>query len=178
MRTVKLRDKEFVPYLTAEEIRIAIRRMACDIKRDLGDSNPIFVCIMNGAFMFASELMQELDEAYEVDFARYSSYQGLSSTFELKEIQPVTADLKGRTVVILEDLIDSGFTMYNVRRRLLEQGADRVFLATMLLKPKALQCDVSADYVGIEIDNDFIVGHGLDYDNMGRMFPDIYILKP
>ena len=174
MRTVKLKDKEFGLYIPAARIRESIQRMADEIKRDLHQDNPLFVCIMNGSFMFASELMQALDEGYQVDFARYSSYCGTESTFVLREIMPVTADLRDRVVVIVEDLIDTGYTMSCMKAKFLELGAREVRVAVMLSKPSALKCDVETDYVGMEIENDFIVGHGLDYDDLGRMYPDIY----
>lgn len=177
MRTVKLKDKEFGLYIPAARIREAIQRMADEIKRDLHQDNPLFVCIMNGSFMFASELMQALDEGYQVDFARYSSYCGTESTFVLREIMPVTADLRDRVVVIVEDLIDTGYTMSCMKAKFLELGAREVRVAVMLSKPSALKCDVATDYVGMEIENDFIVGHGLDYDDLGRMYPDIYKIK-
>lgn len=177
MRTVKLKDKEFEIYIPATRIHAAIKRMAAEIKRDLHGDNPLFVCIMNGSFMFAAELMQALDESYQVDFARYSSYCGTQSTFVLKEIMPVTADMRGRTVVIVEDLIDSGYTMSCVKEKFYELGAKEVRIAAMLTKPAALKCDIHTDYVGLEIGNDFIVGHGLDYDDLGRMYQDIYKIK-
>lgn len=177
MKEIKLKDKTFVLYVEAKEIREAISRIAQEIKADIVDKDPLFVCIMNGAFMFAAELMKELNAGYEVAFARYSSYQGIASTFELKEIMPVTQPLEGRTVIILEDLIDTGFTMMKVKDRFLELGAKDVYIATLLLKPDALRCEISADYVGLEIKNDFIVGHGLDYDGLGRMYDNIYRIK-
>ncbi|GAD05967.1 hypoxanthine phosphoribosyltransferase [Porphyromonas crevioricanis] len=177
MKEIRLKDKVFELYISSEEINKALDRMAEDIRRDLGDQNPLFVCIMNGSFMFASELMQRLNDGYEVAFARYSSYSGTSSTFELKEVMPVTQSLEGRTVVILEDLIDTGFTMMNVKRRFYELGAKQVVIAAMLCKPDAKKCDVETDYIGLNIANEFIVGHGLDYDDLGRMYNDIYKIK-
>ena len=101
----------------------------------------------------------------------------MQSTFVLKEIMPVTADMRGRTVVIVEDLIDSGYTMSCVKENFYELGAKEVRIAAMLTKPAALKCDIHTDYVGLEIGNDFIVGHGLDYDDLGRMYQDIYKIK-
>ncbi|MDY6121544.1 MAG: phosphoribosyltransferase family protein [Porphyromonas sp.] len=177
MKEIRLKDKVFELYISSEEIGKALDRMAEDIRRDLGDKDPLFVCIMNGAFMFASELMQRLNEGYEVAFARYASYQGTQSTFELKEIMPVTKSLQGRTVVILEDLIDTGYTMKTVKERFYELGAKQVVIAAMLCKPNARQCEVETDYIGLNIANEFIVGHGLDYDDLGRMYNDIYKIK-
>src|SRR3712207_969382 len=110
-KEIIIHDKTFVPYISAEQLHEATLRVAADIRRDLEGRDPLFVCIMNGAFMFASNLMQSLDGTQEVVFARYSSYSGMGSSFQLKEIMPVSAPLQGRTVVVIEDLIDTGFTM-------------------------------------------------------------------
>ncbi|WP_329902918.1 phosphoribosyltransferase [Porphyromonas pogonae] len=177
MEQVKVKDYTFELYLKHEVIQQAINEMAVKIKADFKGKDPLFVCIMNGSFMFAAELMLAIDESYEVAFARYSSYEGTSSTMQLKEIMPVTQSLEGRTVVVLEDLIDTGYTMQCVKDRFLNLGAKEVYIAAMLIKPEALLCDVKTDYIALEIENKFIVGHGLDYDGFGRMYKDIYQLK-
>lgn len=175
MDRIRLKDKEFELFISERQIKDAIVKMAVRIKADLENSNPLFVGILNGSFMFVAELMRELNGNYELTFARYSSYQGgLHSSGKLNEIVPIQGDVKGRIVVLLEDIIDSGFTMYTLKNKLKEKGAAEVRLATMLFKPGALICDLKPDYVGIEIPNDFIVGHGLDYDEMGRSYRDIY----
>lgn len=178
MNKIQINGLTFIPYLTEEEILPAINRIATDIKRDLAAKNPLFICILNGAYMFASDLSQALDGEYEISFAKYSSYSGLQSTGELKEIMKPQASVKGRTVVILEDLIDTGFTITEIEKLYKSQGATEVYIAAMLSKPDALQEGArKADYVGIEIPNDFIVGRGLDYDGGGRMLRDIYVLE-
>ncbi|MBB6276112.1 phosphoribosyltransferase [Porphyromonas circumdentaria] len=177
MKTIELNGKVFELYLTYEQIDKAIKDMAARIAKDMEGKDPLYVCIMNGAFMFASELLGYIGGDSEVAFARYSSYQGTQSTYDLREIMPVTTPLKGRTVVILEDLIDTGYTMSCVKELYYNQGASEVFIATMLSKPAALKCAVQSDYVGIEIANDFIVGHGLDFDERGRMLRDIYKIR-
>lgn len=177
MREVTLHGKTFELYLPAEKISESIATLAARLKEDFKGRDPLFVCIMNGAFMFASELMYAIDEDFEVAFARYSSYQGTQSTMKLKEVMPVSQSLEGRVVVVVEDLIDTGYTMQCVRERFLELGAAEVHIVAMLSKPDALKCDVQTDYIAMEIENKFIVGHGLDYDDYGRMFKDIYQLK-
>ena len=149
-------------------------KMAVQIKADVEGKNPLFVGVLNGAFMFVAELMRELDVPYELTFARYSSYQGTSSTGILNEIMPVQADIRGRMVILLEDIIDTGFTMSYVMEKLRSEGAADVRLATMLFKPESLKCELTPDYVGLQIPADFIVGHGLDYDELGRSYKDIY----
>ncbi len=177
MEEIVVHDKTFVPYLSAQKIEEAIKQMADRLRRDMEGKDPLYVCIMNGAFMFAAELLKQLPGNQEVAFARYSSYQGTQSTFELKEITPVTTSLKDRVVVLLEDLIDTGYTMKCVKENFLSNGAKEVYIATMLIKPDSIKCDIKADYVGLPIESGFIVGHGLDYNDRGRTLNDIYILK-
>ena len=177
MKEVVLHGRTFEPYLTGEQVSAAVRELGLRLKNDFKGRDPLFVCIMNGSFMFASELMYTIDEEWEVAFARYKSYEGTQSTGRLQELMPVTQDLKGRVVVIVEDLIDTGFTMYNLQKHFYSLGAKEVHIAAMLSKPEALKCDVHTDYVAMEIENKFILGHGLDYDDYGRMFRDIYQLK-
>lgn len=178
MKEVTLHGRQFELYISAEEISQAVKALGHRLKADFKGKNPLFVCIMNGAFMFASELMYAIDEDFEVAFARYSSYEGTKSTMLLKEIMPVDPErIRDRIVVIVEDLIDTGYTMQCVRDLYQKQGAKEVHIATMLSKPDALQCDVHTDYVAMEIEPRFIVGHGLDYDDLGRMYQDIYQLK-
>lgn len=174
MDRIRLKDKEFELFIPDQKIQEAILDMAKRIEADVKGTNPLFVVVLNGAFMFAAELMRAFDAEYEVAFARYSSYRGTSTTGVVKEIMPIKADVKGRTVVLLEDIIDSGFTMSYVMAKLREQGATDVRLATMLFKPESLRVDLTPDYVGIQIPADFIVGHGLDYDEVGRAYRDIY----
>ena len=172
---IQVSDKQFELYLKESLILPEIKRVAKEIVSDLGDKDPLFVCILNGAFMFAAELMKELCDCYELTFAKYSSYKGLYSTGELTEEVPPQLSVEGRTVVILEDLIDTGFTLSRVIELYKSRGAKDVKVAVMLSKPDVPKVvDVKPDYVGLEIPNDFIVGHGLDYNGRGRMFPDIY----
>ena len=176
MNKIQLKDKQFKLFIPEAEIKQAIVRMAGNIKSDIAGKDVLFVCVLHGAFMFASELMAEMDGSYEISFARYSSYSGTGSTGVLKEIMPIKENVKGRTVILLEDIIDTGFTMYNLLARLKEMGAEEVKLATMLFKPESLRCDLKPDYVGIQIPPAFIVGHGLDYDGLGRAYRDVYVI--
>ena len=160
MQRIHLKDKEFELFITEAEIQAAVERMAQQIASDMAGKRPLFVGILNGA--------------YELTFARYSSYAGTSSTGILQEVMPISVDVKGRTIILLEDIIDTGFTMSQVMAKLREQGAEEVRLATMLFKPESLKVDLKPDYVGLQIPPAFIVGHGLDYDEMGRAYRDIY----
>lgn len=147
MDKIRLKDKEFELFIPEKEIKDAIAKMAKQIKADVGDTNPLFVGILNGAFMFTAELMRQMDTYYEITFARYSSYRGLNSTGVVREIMPVQADVKGRTLILLEDIIDTGYTMQFVMDKLRNDGAADVKLATMLFKPDSLKCDLKPDYV-------------------------------
>ncbi|MGM9797082.1 MAG: hypoxanthine phosphoribosyltransferase [Parabacteroides sp.] len=174
MQRIHLKDKEFELFITDAEIQTAVGRMAQQITADMAGKRPLFVGVLNGAFMFVADLMRALNGPYELTFARYSSYAGTSSTGVLREIMPISVDVKGRTVILLEDIIDTGFTMSRVKAMLRERGAEDVRLATMLFKPESLKVDLQPDYVGLQIPPAFIVGHGLDYDEMGRAYRDIY----
>lgn len=177
MKEVVVHGRTFELYLTAEQIAERVEALGKRLKADFQGKDPLFVCIMNGSFMFAAELMYTIDEDFEVAFARYSSYLGTQSTHELKEIMPVDNDLTGRVVVIVEDLIDTGYTMQCVRKRFLDLGAKEVYVAAMFSKPDAHTPELEADYVAMPIENRFILGHGLDYDGYGRMYRDLYQLK-
>ncbi len=177
MDKIRIRDKNFKLYIPEEKIEQAVSRMAKEIKTDIeGKKDVQFVCILSGSFMFTAELMAELDGPYKISFARYSSYSGTSSTGMLKEIMPIEGDLVGKTLILIEDIVDTGFTMHNLIHQLKHRGAAEVKLATMLFKPESLKCDLRPDYVGIEISPAFIVGHGLDYDGEGRTYRDIYVV--
>ena len=173
-KQLRLKDKTFELYIPEREIVAAIDRMAGEIRRDMASKDPLYVGILNGAFMFVSELVSRLSPDCELTFAAYSSYHGTKSDGIVRELLPIRGEAKGRPVILLEDIIDTGLTMQYVTNRLRQEGVRDVRLATMLLKPGSLQCDLRPDYVGIEIDNDFIVGFGLDYDGRGRSARDIY----
>jgi len=175
MKTVKLLDREFRVSIPAEKIDNAIAEMAEKMNKDLAGKNPMFICILNGSFMFASDLMKLITvENAEITFMRLTSYEGMGTTGKVKKLMGFTEDLKDRTVVILEDIIDTGITMENTLMQIDEYKPKDVVVATMLFKPDALKRDVKIDYVGIDIPNDFIVGRGLDYDGIGRNLPDVY----
>lgn len=177
MKRVKLWDKEFEVSLPNADIQIAIKKMADIMGKELEGKETLFICILNGAFMFAAELMKELELTdAEISFLKLASYSGIISTGEVKELIGLNEVVAGRTVVILEDIVDTGHTIKGVIDQLIEKGAREVKVATLLFKPNALKVDIRLDYVGMEIPNDFIVGFGLDYDRRGRNLKDIYTL--
>ena len=174
---IKLHGKTFELYIPEDKIVSAISKIAENIRNDIEGKNPLFVGILNGAYMFVSELMSKLPPTYELTFAAYSSYHGTKSAGIVQELLPIRSDIKDRPIILLEDIIDTGLTMQYVTNKLREEGAKDVRLATMLLKPDSLKCDLKPDYVGMEIDSDFIVGFGLDYDGLGRTSRNIYKIK-
>lgn len=174
MKTVKIKDKEFELFLSQEEIEKSIDQVAAKMKKDLADSDPLFICILNGAFMFVSELMKRVNVPSEMTFVKLSSYSGVSSTGNIKEVIGLVENIKDRTVVVIEDIVDTGHTMTKILAELGKSEPKEIKIATLLFKPKALQTDVKLDYVALEIPSDFIVGYGLDYDGYGRNLPDIY----
>jgi hypoxanthine phosphoribosyltransferase len=169
-----LKDKTFELYIPEKIIVEAITTIAEKIKHDMEGKYPLFVGILNGAYMFVSELMSRLSPTFELTFAAYSSYQGTKSEGIVKELLPIRGEKKGRPIILLEDIIDTGLTMSYVTKRLKEEGVEDVRLATMLIKPESLKCQLKPDYTGIHIGNDFIVGFGLDYNGLGRSLRDIY----
>jgi len=137
--------------------------------------NPLFVCILNGSFMFAAELFKRIDLIEtEITFVKLASYQGDKSTGEVKQLIGLNENIAGRTVIILEDIVDTGITIENILEQLKKLNPAEIKIATLLLKPDALQKDVQLDYIGLEIPNDFIVGYGLDYNGQGRNLINIY----
>jgi hypoxanthine phosphoribosyltransferase len=177
MKRVQLWDKEFEISHPFEEIQAVIKKMAAQMRVDLEGKNPLFVCILNGSFMFAADLLKELElNDAEISFLKLASYSGTASTGEIKELIGLNENLNGRVVVILEDIVDSGHTIADVMKQVSARGASEVKIATLLFKPDAVKVEVVLDYVGISIPNDFIVGYGLDYDRRGRNLKDIYTL--
>lgn len=155
----------------------AIRRVADEINRDLKDEKPLFIVILNGAFMFAADLLKQVTaEGTEVSFIKVASYAGLSSSGHVENLIGLKEDITGRTVVVVEDMVDSGQSMVHLIGMLNAKQPKRICIAAMFCKPKALTVPLDVDYCALELENDFVVGRGLDYDGWGRNFPDLYIL--
>ncbi len=174
MNNIKVRDKEFSLFLSAEEIDKGVEIVAEMINQDMEGRDPLFLCILNGAFIFASDLLKKVTVDCEISFVKLSSYVGTQTTNTVRELIGLDQVLYGRTVVIVEDIIDTGVTMAYTLEKLRKLGASDVRIATLLFKPEAFKKNYAIDYVGIVIPNDFIVGYGLDYDGHGRNYPDIY----
>lgn len=171
---IKVLDKEFKLYIPQENIEAEIRRIAKQIDMDYKDKNPLFLVMLNGAFMFASQLFKELNMDCETSFVKYSTYDGTQSTCELKELIGIDSSLENRDIIVIEDVIDSGFTMNCLIKKLESMKVSSIRIASMLFKPKAFKFNYKIDYIGMNIDNEFIVGYGLDYKQYGRNYASIY----
>lgn len=174
MDTIQIKDKRFRTFITENEILKQVARVADEINRDLADENPLFVSVLNGSFMFTSDLMKHLNMPCELSFVKLASYEGTSSTGKVKELVGLNNDITGRTVVIVEDIVDTGFTMERLVETLRQRNPKDIRIATLLVKPDKLQVKLDIHYVAMNIPNDFIVGYGLDYDGLGRNYRDIY----
>lgn len=175
MKNVTIIDKEFELFIPYEKIRSIVEEMAEKMNNDFKGKNPLFLCILNGSFMFAAEIFKRialLDA--EISFIKLASYSGTTTTGSVKELIGLNEDLTGRTVVVLEDIVDSGITIEKTIEQIKSKNPLEIKIATLLLKPDALRVKVPLDYIGIEIPNDFIVGYGLDYNGCGRNLIDIY----
>ncbi|MDL2223230.1 hypoxanthine phosphoribosyltransferase [Bacteroidales bacterium OttesenSCG-928-M11] len=177
MNSIRLKDREFELFLPQKHIWEKIQDVARQINTDLHDKEPLFVVVLNGAFMFASDIIGLFNYPCEVTFIRLKSYEGTGRGEGMKEVQGLIENIKDRHLVIVEDIIDTGHTMSHLIEMLKKQEPASIKIATLLFKPKALQVDVNPDYVAKEIPNDFIVGYGLDYDGYGRNLKDIYKVK-
>lgn len=174
---IKLHDKYFKPFISAQQIDDALARMADEIANDIGDEVPVFIGILNGSFMVVSDFVKKYPKPCEVTFIKLASYEGVKSTEDIQRLIGLTQDLTGRTVVILEDIIDTGNTLAEVHRIFKKENVKALKIATLFYKPEAYKKDFKLHYVGIEIPNKFIVGFGLDYDGLGRNIPEVYQIK-
>lgn len=174
MELVTVKDKQFAISLPEERIQQRVAEVAAQISRDLEGKNPIFLAVLNGSFVFAADLMRGIATPCEINFVRFSSYEGMNSTGAVKELLGLNQSLKGRTVVVVEDIVDSGLTMKELLAYLQKFEPADLRVASLLVKPGNLQVKLDIDYTCFEIPNDFIVGYGLDYDGFGRNLPSIY----
>lgn len=176
-KTIQVLDKEFTLHIPYETLQGKIYELAQQLQRETGDSNPLFVVMLNGAFMFAAELMKNYNLPAEMSFVKYSSYTGTQSSGNVDKLIGLTNNIEGRNVIIIEDIVESGLTMKCCAEMLKAQGAASVKIAALFVKPNCMIHDVKVDYPVLEIDDDFIVGFGLDYNGYGRNYKDIYKLK-
>jgi len=174
---MKILDLEFEPFIKKDKISSAVSRISEAINRDYKNKNPLFLVILNGAFIFASDLYREIDISSEISFIKLSSYQLSTSSGKVKELIGLNETVFNRNLIIIEDIIDSGLTLQYTINELKDLGAASIEIATLFLKPESLKKDLEIKYIGFSIQNEFIVGYGLDYDGYGRNLKDVYIQK-
>lgn len=174
---MKVKDKDFEIFIPEEEINKIVRRLADEVSKDYEGKELVACPILTGSFMFASDLVRRFTVPCEVCFVRYASYSGMSSTGEVKCMLPFPPELEGRDVLIIEDVVDSGFSMKRMLQSVWALKPRSVRICTLFFKPNAFKGDYKVDYVGREIGNEFIVGYGLDYDEQGRTLKDVYVVK-
>ena len=174
MSNIKIHDKEFVKTISHDEIVAEVKRVAANINRDYAGKRPLLLGVLNGSFMFAAELMRNLEIECEISFVKLSSYQGTNSTGVIKEVLGLSESITGRDVIVVEDIVDTGQTMQNMLETLGTREPASIEIASLFVKPASLQVPVNVKYGVFTIPDRFIVGYGLDYDGLGRNLPDIY----
>lgn len=174
---IKLHDLVFEPYISEEEINQAIDRLAEQLNRDYADKNPLFLGVLNGAFMFAAELIKRFKSDCEVSFVKLASYEGTQTTGNVETLMGLNQSLKNREVILIEDIVDTGNTLESINEILKREEVAGYEVASLFYKPEAYKKEFNIKYVGLEIPNKFIVGYGLDYDGLGRNLPEVYKRK-
>ncbi|HKR05548.1 MAG TPA: hypoxanthine phosphoribosyltransferase [Bacteroidia bacterium] len=177
MPTIKLKDKEFTVMIASEKIQLRVKDIASEINTQYHGKQPLFLGVLNGAFLFMADLFKNINLQCEISFIKVTSYVGTASSGQLKNLIGLNENVSGRDIIVVEDIVDTGDTMKYLLDELKKQNPASVKLATILFKPEALRQDVKPDYVGFEIPPAFVVGYGLDYDGLGRNLNDIYVLK-
>ena len=176
MKEIRILDKSFKEYLTERVIQLRIEELAQQVNIDLAGREVVFLGILDGAFLFAADLFRRINFPARISFVKLASYQGTSSSGSIKELIGWNEDIKNKTIVIVEDIVDTGNTLERIVDELVIRKATEVKVAAMLFKPAAYTKDIHLDYIGFEIPNDFVVGYGLDYDGFGRNLPSVYSL--
>ncbi len=176
MSNIKLHDLQFQPFLEEEEIKGIIQSLVTCISEDCKGETPLFIGILNGSFMFVSDFVKAYPDACEVSFVKLASYQGTTSSENVTQLVGLNEDLTGRTVVILEDIIDTGNTLQEIYRLFKDQNIKQLKIATLFFKPTVFKKELGIDYIGKSIPDKFIVGYGLDYNGLGRNYPSVYQL--
>lgn len=176
MSIVRLKDKTFKTSIPEAVIKQRVKELAAQLSRDMEGKNPLLLGVLNGSFIFAADLMREMTIPCEISFVKLSSYQGVTSTGKVHEVLGISEDLTGRTVVIVEDIVDTGRTMRQMIESLGTRQPASVHICTLFVKPEKLEEPLNIEYAAFSIPNDFIVGYGLDYDQQGRQLKEIYTL--
>jgi hypoxanthine phosphoribosyltransferase len=176
MKDIRILDKKFTELITAQDIQKRIEELALQVNTDLAGKDVVFLGILNGAFLFAADLFRRIDLHSRISFVKLASYEGTGSSGKIKELIGWNEDIKNKTIVVIEDIVDTGNTLERIVDELVIRKVSEIRIATMLYKPAAYKKSIPLDYVGFEIPNDFVVGYGLDYDGFGRNLPSVYTL--
>jgi hypoxanthine phosphoribosyltransferase len=176
MKEIRILDKKFREFITEEAIQSRIEELAGKINKDLAGKDVVFLGILNGAFLFAADLFRRIEIEARISFVKLASYEGTSSSGTIKELIGWNEDIRNKSIVVLEDIVDTGNTLERIVGELVIRNASEIRIATLLYKPEAYKKKIHLDYVGFEIPNDFVVGFGLDYDGYGRNLPSVYTL--
>jgi hypoxanthine phosphoribosyltransferase len=176
MSHIKVHDKEFTPYLSSSDIEKQVQRVADEINRDYADKKPLFIAILNGAFVFAADLFKHITIEAEICFIKLASYKGVKSTGKVITAIGLDVDLYGRDIIIVEDIVDTGKTLSQFLPQLEHHHPASLKVASLLHKPSATVHSIKIDYLGFTIPDKFVVGYGLDYDGLGRNIKEIYQL--
>jgi hypoxanthine phosphoribosyltransferase len=174
---IQLHDKHFVPFITAGDIDSMLNRMVQEVTADMEGEIPVFIGVLNGSFMVVSDFVKKYTRPCEVSFVKLASYDGMATTNRVKQLIGLSQDLEGRSVVIIEDIVDTGNTIEELKNIFKEHKVKQLKLATLFFKPEAYTKDIRIDYTGFEIPDKFIVGYGMDYNGLGRNLPEIYQLQ-
>jgi hypoxanthine phosphoribosyltransferase len=177
MELLKVHDKQFKPYISAEQINEQVKRVAAEINKDYTGKKPLFIAILNGAFMFASDLFKEISIEAEICFIKLASYKGVASTGQVVTAIGLDVDIVGREVIIIEDIIDTGKTLSHFLPQLKYHHPASLKIAALLHKPDAMIYDIKINYLGFKVPNNFLIGYGVDYDGLGRNIKEIYQLQ-
>ena len=179
MQSVTVNNLIFDEYLSKEEIAALVKDVADRINTDYAGREPLFICVLNGAFIYASDLFKNITLPAEITFVRLKSYEGTATTGKVNMLIPLQTSVKDRDIIIIEDIVDTGLTMHGFIRQLKEEGARSVELTSFLFKPDSVQfADATPKYIGKSIPTKFVLGYGLDYDEKGRNLPSLYVLRP
>lgn len=175
---IQILDLKFRPYLSSEEIDQAVARVAEKVDQDcaMSGTSPLFICILNGSFIFGSDLLKKIKTPCQIEFIRLKSYEGTQTTEKVQEVIGLHQEIAGRDIIIIEDIVDTGHTLDHFLAKLQTMHPKSVKIASLLFKKEAFQKSFPIDYIGFEIENKFIVGYGLDYNEFGRNLPAIYQL--
>ena len=176
MSIVKIKDKTFKTSISEAEIKQRVKELGARISRDLADKNPLFLSVLNGAFVFTADLLRAITIPCEVSFVKLASYNGVVSTGKVKKLIGLNEDIIGRTIVIVEDIVDTGRTMQQMLDSLSQYSPASIHICTLFVKPEKMMVNLNIEYSAFSIPNDFIVGYGLDYDQQGRNLPEVYTL--